>query len=157
MAFLTVPHHVNSKKYNILKSINFCDKITLILDPPGHRKTNQANINIHIQFQSDVKNTNIKLRYYTASGSGENIAHAYNGDSSHAQTIFLTTITGLDVGDSVSIFQNHEVWSNWKKKSFSFQMVAMSAGSLFSQGVASNHFTGRLIEPYNWIWKPAYD
>ena len=97
------------------------------------------------------------MRYYTASGSGENIAHAYNGDSSHAQTIFLTTITGLDVGDSVSIFQNHEVWSNWKKKSFSFQMVAMSAGSLSSQGVASNHFTGRLIEPYNWIWKPAYD
>ena len=79
------------------------------MDPPGHRKTNQTNVNIHIQFQSDVKNTNIKLRYYTDSGSGENIAHAYNGDSAHAQTIFLTTITGLDVGDSVSIFQNREV------------------------------------------------
>ena len=35
-------------------------------------------------------------------------------------------------------------------------MVAMSAGSLPSKSFASNHFTGRLIEPYNWIWKPAY-
>ena len=87
-----------------LKPIIFFDKFTLILDPPGLKKTNQANINIHIQFQSDVWNTNIKLRHYTDSGSGDNIAHAYNSDSSHAQTIFLTTIIGLDVGDSVSTF-----------------------------------------------------
>ena len=102
---LTVPHYVNLQNTTFtLKPIHFFDNIMLILDPPGLKKTNQVNINIHIQFQSDVWNTNIKFRYYTDSGSEANIANAYNGDSSHAQTIFLTTIIGLDVGDRVSTF-----------------------------------------------------
>ena len=86
-----------------LKPIIFFDKITLILDHPGLRKTNQANTNIHIQFQSDEKNTYTKFRYRTDNGgSNENIAFAYEGDHHNSHTIFLTTIIGLDVGDRVS-------------------------------------------------------
>ena len=86
-----------------LEAHYFFDKITLILDHRSQKK-NQANINIRIQFQSDDYNTYVKFRYQTDSGSNENIAFAYNGDHHHAQTIFLTTIIGLDVGDSVSTY-----------------------------------------------------